>query len=423
MNLGEGGTLRASEGPCHPSKRKVFLHLVSPFGIPTCVFDRPFWLSRIAAAHMQAPIVWISGVRRAGKTTLVRSMPDALYLNCDLPSTAERLRDPEAFLASISTPLLVLDEVHQLDDPSRLLKIAADTRPSLRVVATGSSTLAATARFRDSLTGRKRMVNLPPVLAEELATFGVSSLERRLLHGGLPQALLSPEQPSDLFAEWVDSYFARDIVELFRVEKRRGFLLLLETLLRSSGSLTEMSTLARASGLSRPTVVTYVDVMETTHAVRVLRPYHGGGKQELVQQPKVYAFDTGFVAWAHGWTELRPSERGLLWEHLVLDTLSTLPDSPKVQFWRDKQQREIDFVVPGGRDTVDTVECKWSVDGFDSKNLAVFRAAYPRGRNFLVAPIEGGPYERSWGGFRVRVLHARDLRVEWVRVGAESADG
>ncbi len=68
---------------------------------------------------------------------------------------------------------------------------------------------------------------------------------------------------------------------LFRVEKRTGFLKLVETLLRQSGGRMEAVNLAKVSGLSRPTVLTYLEVFELTHVMRVLRPYHGGGKQEL----------------------------------------------------------------------------------------------------------------------------------------------
>ncbi len=385
-----------------------------------CMFARPAWRGLVAASHGGAPIVWLTGVRRAGKTTLVQSLPGAVVLNCDLPSTAERLRDPERFLAGVEQPLVVFDEIHQLADPSRVLKIAAYTRPDLRVVATGSSTLAAPAKFRDTLTGRKRVVHLLPVLAEELRAFQVTSLERRLLHGGLPPALLADAPPADFYAEWMDSFYARDVQELFRVEKRRGFLLLLETLLRNSSGLTEMTNLARITGLSRPTVASYLDVLEITHAVAVLRPYHRGGNAELTHQPKVYGFDTGFVAWSHGWSELHASERGLLWEHLVLDTLrSVSPDVP-VQFWRDKQQREVDFVVPRGRGACDAFECKWTADAFDPAGLRAMRALHPMGRNYLVAPIVGEPYEWSWGNVTLRVVNATHLRAE---LGAVPSSG
>src|SRR5438445_328492 len=102
--------------------------------------DRPLWLARIRAAWRRTSIVWLSGVRRVGKTTLAKSLAAARYVNCDLPRTAEMLGDPEAFFESLREPIVVLDEVHQLPDPSRVLKIAADVFPHLKVLATGSST-------------------------------------------------------------------------------------------------------------------------------------------------------------------------------------------------------------------------------------------------------------------------------------------
>lgn len=90
------------------------------------MISRPFWLQRIEQCWRKAPIVWLSGVRRAGKTTLAAELADALYLNCDLPSVQQLLADPEAFYRSVTRSRLVLDEVHQLPDPSSLLKIGAD---------------------------------------------------------------------------------------------------------------------------------------------------------------------------------------------------------------------------------------------------------------------------------------------------------
>jgi len=374
------------------------------------MIERPFWLGRLDEAWKRAPVVWLSGVRRVGKTTLARGMAGVRYVNCDLPSAAERLRDPERFLAGVEEPALVLDEIHQIADPSRVLKIAADAFPQLRVLATGSSTLAATRKFRDALTGRKREVHLLPVLAEELPAFGVINVRRRLLLGGLPQLLLSGEHDAGAYAEWLDSYFARDIQELFRVDKRTAFLRLLETLLRQSGGLAEVTSLARACDLSRPTTMTYLDALEVTHVVHVLRPYHGGGPQELVRQPKIYGFDTGFVAYARGWTELRPDDCGLLWEHLVLDTLRSLAGRPRIHFWRDKQQREIDFVIPRGRGVADAIECKWTPAAFDPRGLRAFRALHPRGRNLLVTPQPGEPHVRRIDGLDVTLAGAADLR-------------
>lgn len=373
------------------------------------MIERPFWTRRLAQAWKQASVVWLTGVRRVGKTVLAQSLDDAEFLNCDLPSARRRLEDPEAFLAAAKRRMLVFDEVHQLPDPSRVLKIAADAFPKLKVLATGSSTLAATRKFRDSLTGRKRTVELVPVLVEESAAFGSADVRQRLLRGGLPPALLADERQPDFYAEWLDSYFARDVQELFHVEKRGAFLKLLELLLRQSGGMLEVTSLAKHVGVARPTIVNWLDVLEITHVLHRLRPYERGGRREILAQAKAYGFDTGFVAFARGWDELRDEDCGPLWEHLVLDTLLAIP-VPKIHYWRDKQRREVDFVLPRGRDAVDAIECKWNVDAFDPRGLAAFRENYPKGRNFLVGPIVSPSYARRFGELRVIVAPLAELR-------------
>jgi hypothetical protein len=129
---------------------------------------RPFWINKIYQAWETRPIVWLSGVRRVGKTSVAKMLPHAIYLNCDLPSVVRRLEDPESYLKTAATgATIIFDEIHRLADPSNLLKIAADEYPHLKILATGSSTLEATQKFKDSLTGRKNVLYLPPVLWDE----------------------------------------------------------------------------------------------------------------------------------------------------------------------------------------------------------------------------------------------------------------
>lgn len=370
---------------------------------------RKIWHDRLSQTWQTVPIVWLAGVRRVGKTTLACSLPQHTYLNCDLPSVVARLADPELLLRSIDTPIVVFDEIHQLADPSRVLKIAADEFPHLRILATGSSTLAATQKFSDTLTGRKRTVHLLPVLVTELADFGIADLRHRLHRGGLPATLLAAQPDPSNYAEWLDSYFARDVQELFRVEKRRAYLQLCELLLRQSGGLCEISSLARATALSRPTVMTYLDALVATLVVTLVRPFHGGGRQEVLQQAKVYGFDTGFVAWVRGWGELRPSDCGQLWEHVVLEALQATVGLPTPHFWRSRQQHEVDFVLPWRDGRVDAIECKWSADGLSAKNLVEFRKLHPNGRNFAVVPGARDAYTRVLGGHEVSICDIAGL--------------
>jgi predicted AAA+ superfamily ATPase len=372
---------------------------------------RPFWLDRIEAAWREAPIVWLSGVRRSGKTTLAECLGPkrAFYVNCDLPTVEDRVRDPLVFFQNCASPVVVFDEVHQLRDPARLLKIGADLFPKLKILATGSSTLAASKKFRDTLTGRKRLVHLTPVLWDELPAFGVT-LEQRMFHGGLPPALLASSKKPAFYREWLDSFFARDIQRLFGFRDMNRFNALFEYLLKQSGGQFEVTTTASALGIGRPTVESHVRALEITHALTAVRPFFGGGQNEIVKQPKVYAFDTGFVSFARGWDPLRPEDFGTLWEHLVLEHLQAhIPDTP-IRYWRDKLGREVDFVIPRRRGEVDAIECKWNPDAFDTTAIKIFRTYYPKGRNYLVTPSGHPAYAKRFGSLDVRICTPDDIK-------------
>lgn len=360
------------------------------------MIERTLWLDRVRQSWSSRSVVWLSGVRRVGKTTLTRMLPaeNVVHLNCDLPSVVRALEDTELFLDG-QTPgtVLVFDEVHRLADPSRLLKIAADEYPQLRVLATGSSTLAATGKFRDSLTGRKQVIHLCPVLWEECADpFGIPNLDRRLLHGGLPEALLADRKDPEFFSEWIDSFYARDILELFAIRNRQGFLALFRLLLRQSGGQLDYGKLASLSELSRPAVKAHIEAMQIAHAVHLVRPFHGGGKREIVSRPKCYAFDTGFVTGEKGWDSIRDDDRDLLWEHLVLDSLRFRYRDEDIFYWLDKSHREVDFVIRRERDRVDLIECKIDPGRLNIAAVKAFRSLYPLGDNYIVSPAAKQPY-------------------------------
>ena len=368
--------------------------------------ERPHWEKRIEDAWKEAPIDWLSGVRRSGKTTLAQSLKspkEVLYVNCDLPVTEDRVRDPELFFQSCEKPIVVFDEIHQLRDPSRLLKVGADLFPKLKILATGSSTLAASKKFRDTLTGRKRLVHLLPILWKELEMFSCKDVSRRLFQGGLPPALLSDSKNPSFYREWLDSFFARDIQKLFSFRDADKFNSLFEYLLRQSGGQMETARAAAELKISRLTVENHLRALEITHAVSIIRPFFGGGQKEIIKMPKIYGFDTGFITFIRGWDPLRPQDHGILWEHLVLEYLQSVLPNETIRYWRDKAGREVDFVLARRRDQVDVIECKWNPADFDPSALKVFRSYYPKGENYIVSPLTGEGYLKNFGKLAVRI--------------------
>jgi len=303
--------------------------------------NRRFWLDKIADRLSERSVLWLSGVRRVGKTMLCRSVPGVEYFDCELPRVRRAMEDPESFLEDLRGRTVVLDEVHRLANPSELLKIAADHFPETKIIATGSSTLGASARFRDTLSGRKHELWLTPMMTEDLKDFRQPDLGHRLLHGGLPPFFLSKRFPERDFQEWMDAFWSRDILELFRLERRHSFLRFAELLMSQSGGMFEASSFAAPCEASRGTIANYLAVLEATHVVHVLRPFSSRRPTEIVAAPKVYAFDTGFVCYYRRWERLRQDDMGAIWEHLVLNELQAGGRRGDIFYWRDKQRHEL----------------------------------------------------------------------------------
>src|SRR3990172_1775210 len=280
---------------------------------------RRFWRRKIQEACRQRSVVWLAGVRRAGKTVLCEGLPRAEYFDLELPRTRRAWEDPEAMLGSLAGRVVVLDEIHRLGNPSELLKIAADHYSDVRIVATGSSTLGASAKFRDTLAGRKAEVWLTPMNGQDLRDFGNEDLRHRFTRGGLPPFFLAEKVPERDFQEWMEAYWAKDIQELFRLERRDSFQKFAELLMAKSGGIFEATRFARACEVSRTTITNSLSALEATFVAHVLRPFSTHRATEIVSAPKVYGFDTGFVCYHRGWTDLRREDMGALWEHLVLN--------------------------------------------------------------------------------------------------------
>ena len=371
---------------------KVWLHMV----------HRHFWLNLLNQAWKERSVVWLAGVRRAGKTYLCQDLPDTEYFDCELPRIRRMMLDPQSFLDGLRGKRIVLDEIHRLQNPSELLKIAADHYPSTHVIATGSSTLGASKKFRDTLAGRKRDLWLTPMCLPDMDDAKRTDLKHRFLRGGLPPFLLPDRLPERDFQEWMDAYWAKDIQELFRLERRDSFQRFTELVMAQSGGIFDATRFASPCEVSRPTITNYLRVLEATFVAHVIRPFSTRRPTEIVAAPKVYGFDTGFSCYYRGWQDLRDDDLDVLWEHFVLNEIMARSQSREVFYWRDKRGHEVDFVLATRRKKPLAIECKWSANNFDPTNLVAFRHRHPEGENLILAHDIERPFTRSYGDLSVR---------------------
>jgi hypothetical protein len=236
---------------------------------------------------------------------------------------------------------------------------------------------------------------------QDLQDFKRTELRHRFLRGGMPPFFLAPRLPERDFQEWLDAYWAKDIQELFRLERRSSFQKFIELLLAQSGGIFEATKFAAPCEVSRPTITNYLKVLEATFVAHVIRPFSTHRPTEIVSAPRVYTFDTGFVCYYRGWHELRQDDLGPLWEHFVLNEVTAVTQNRDIRYWRDKRGHEVDFVwAQRGGDPL-AVECKWSADEFDAAGLTAFRRQYPQGENVVVAQDVGRSYVRNCGALKV----------------------
>ncbi len=370
---------------------------------------RTFWTSIIEKGWQKRSIIWLSGVRRVGKTFLCKSLQNIEYFDCELPRVRRVMEDNEEFLKTIRKKTVVFDEIHRLGNPSELLKIAADYYPDTKIIATGSSTLGASSKFRDTLSGRKLDIWLTPMIAEDLDDFAVDNFEKRLLYGGLPPFIMSDTLPEQEFQEWIDSYWAKDVQELFRLERRHSFQRFLELLMAQSGGIFEATRFSTPCEVSRTTISNYLAVLEATFVVHIIRPFSTRKTTEIVSAPKVYGFDTGFVCYFRGWHQLRSDDMGLLWEHFVLNELHGNLQTRDIRYWRDKRGHEVDFILVKRGIPPIAIECKWSASDFSPENMKSFRHKYPGGTFFVVSHNTDRAYIKSYDGIEVNFVSLSGL--------------
>jgi len=148
----------------------------------------------------------------------------------------------------------------------------------------------------------------------------------------------------------------------------------------------------------------YLDVFDATFVMHVVRPFASNTSAEIVAAPRVYGFDTGFVAYHRGWSPLRRDDYGPLWEHVVLNEIHASRQRRDVQYWRTKSGHEVDFVIAARRTSPMAIECKWSQDAFTPDAMLAFRQMYSKGQNVLVAADVTRASTRRFKGLEVRIV-------------------
>jgi len=352
---------------------------------------------------LQKKMVFVGGPRQVGKTTIAKAIlsetfPAGRYLNWDFD---EDRQDIIKKRWSRDNTLLVFDELHKFPRWKGWIKGIYDVSHEMHsFLITGSARLDVYRRGGDSLMGRYHYWRLHPFTLDEIPKVIApkEAFKRLMTVGGFPEPFLDGDERTA--RRWRRERFGRvlreDVRDLESIRNIQLLWLFLDMLRQRVGSLITLSNIATDLQISPKTAKSWLEVSERMYLVFSVRPYTRSLPRAVLKPPKVYFFDNGDII----------GDEGARFENLVatslLKRLHFLEDRDgyryELRYIRDKEGREVDFVIIKEGKLEELVEAKYSDENISKPLLYYAERLKPRKATQIVAKIKR-PYDKN----RVRV--------------------
>ena len=375
------------------------------------------------AAKKQVSV--ITGLRRTGKTTLIKQLLNEVLYENSLYIDLERLDNRILFQTpnydSIVLALkqrgldfshrcvIALDEAQLIRELPGVIKYLYDTY-DIKFIVSGSSSYYLKNFFNESLAGRKKIFELFPLDFGEYLTFkSIPWAEADFInpafdlneynrlkgwydefieYGGFPEVVLSERSndKSDLLEDIVSSYINIDIKWLSDFRNAENIRNLLVMLSSRIGTKLDIAKLSALSGISIPTVTNYIELFEQTFLIYRLSVISKNPDREIVKAKKIFFTDNGIV------NRLAQVSSGSLFENAVFNQLK---HKGALNYYSLKTGKEIDFVYNG---TI-ALEVKETASNSDQKQLEKLASNLNIHKAYVISRYPVSNFSQSiWGG-------------------------
>jgi predicted AAA+ superfamily ATPase len=361
------------------------------------------YLSPYVLQDLQSNMVFVGGPRQVGKTTMAKDLltafPQGRYFNWDFDDDRQDILKKRW---TAENTLLIFDELHKFPRWKNWIKGLYDvSRTEHSFLVTGSARLDLYRRGGDSLLGRYHYWRLHPFSLDEIPK-GLTAREafQRLMSvGGFPEPFLDNDERAARRwrRERFDRVLREDIRDLSSIRNIQLLSLFLDLLRQRVGGLVTLSNLAADVQISPKTAGSWLELLERMYLVFAVRPFTRSLPRAILKPPKVYFFDTGDPL----------VEEGERFENLVaaslLKRLQFLEDRDgyryELRYLRDKEGREVDFVILKENQIDELVEVKWADENISRSLLYYAEKLQPRKATQVVARLKR-PYDQ--GNIQVR---------------------
>lgn len=351
------------------------------------------------------------GARQVGKSTFILNILNeriakgkkVFYYNLDY-DLKNFITSPTKFIDYIDSNrdegehvTVFIDEAQRLNEVGVFVKYIYDRKVNIKFILTGSASLDIKSKVKESLTGRKGEFFLSPLSIGEFIEFKGIKIEKikgsfpelqtylneYMLYGGYPQVVLekSDEEKEYKLNEISDSYIFRDMAELFDLENERNIFTIAVFLAENIGNIVSIDNISLYTGIKRYEVEKISKALSKTYTISFMQPISKDKSKELVHAPKVFFKDNGIrnsLLNKMSYELLNP-DKGSLFENTIYNLLLSKVGKNNLNFWRNKNQVEVDFIVQEVISQYKAYEVKFLAKSNSlPKNLYSFRDQYPK---------------------------------------------
>ena len=332
------------------------------------------YLAQALQEDLQKKMVFVSGPRQVGKTTLCLSMAPKghRYMNWDVLEDRQWIIQQKFPKESF----VIYDEIHKFKNWRNYIKGLYDTNRKKKILVTGSARLDYYRHSGDSLQGRYHHYRLHPFTVKELNLTSQKEINKLLIRGGFPEPFLSGSQREAL--RWRREYKSRvvheEISSLELSQNLSQMELLLLRLPELVASPLSINSLREDIGLAHKTVAKWLDIFERMYLIYRLKPYHSNILRAVRKEQKHYHYN---------WAEVE--EEGARFENLIAGHLlkqvhfqqDYYGQNQELCYFRDTDKREVDFIVTQDKQPILAVECKKKAQNISS-SLKYFKDRFPQ---------------------------------------------
>ncbi len=346
-------------------------------------------------------IVCIAGIRRSGKSTIIRQLAkelgggtNTLIVNFEDERFMQRdlklLRDIyDTYLEKVKPagkPFIFLDEIQNIPEWERFAR-GVHERKEARLVISGSSSKLLSAELATLLTGRNITFFAYPLSFKEFLKFkGIPAsieievsanrvkikraLDEYMEFGGFPEVVLSTDKKRILLG-YFDTIITKDTINRFNIREREKIKTLSKFYLTNISSPVSFNKVSSFLNIPLRTVERFSDYIQTACLIFFIKRFSFSMKEQEKAQRKVYSIDSG-LSNSVGFRFTKNS--GKLMENIVATELKirqTFEPGIEIYYWQDHSGREVDFLVKDGLKVRELIQVCQNLSNLETKEREV----------------------------------------------------